>query len=135
MNDSHSQADIASVTESLYARPDSYKGIHDIVIAGKVIETAEVRCKRFEKETTNPAELSSTYALEAKIEELGERLGFEEIGSYDSIHLLRIFSSTDENLRRTLDNFDPKSIKTIDDYHKFIEKAIGGYANGIIRKQ
>lgn len=138
----HNHVSISSITDFLYRNsskrivgPELYGGIHDIVIDGRVEETADSRRRRFDIETSDPEERKYIYALEAKIEELGERLGFTEIGTYDSIHLIRMFSRNDKSLRSMLDNFDPKSINTIEDYQKFIESAIGGYANGIIREQ
>lgn len=133
--------DISALAQDLYRNPirdsvghELYDGLHDIVIDGVVKETADIRRARFSHETSDPKELKEIYLLEAKIDELGERLGFCDIGSYDSIHLLRMFSKNDSKMKTALDSFDPKSINTIEDYHHFIERTMGGYVDGIIQQ-
>jgi len=106
---------------------ERYFGVQDIVIAKRVVATALERRRQIAKDSDDPNQLPEVFLLEKSMQEVGRRIPFTELGSYDSIHLFWLMSDSKPQMHEALVGYDFGGIRDMDDYGRFVDAMFALY--------
>jgi hypothetical protein len=112
-----------------------YEAVGDIVIDGAVVQRAWTRRHRLAKELKDPDKLREAFRLEARVQTLGRRVGFTEIGTYDGIHFVRMLAENNPELTLALQTADFETLPDREAFSAFINSMLGKYFGTIILEE